>query len=94
MVEFLHHQLRSPSLRMEITGRPPGAHPTLKKISIGARRSVPVRAPSIATQRAMVGALDDLSTAAAQRTTIYARKLAGLDEMKKSLLHQAFRSAL
>ena len=47
LTEFLYYQLRSPSLRIEITGRAQGANPTMKKISNGAVKTLPVVVPNI-----------------------------------------------
>jgi type I restriction enzyme S subunit len=49
---------------------------------------------SIARQRAIVSTLTDLETETQRLATIYRQKLATLDELKKSLLHQAFSGEL
>ena len=54
----------------------------------------PIPAPSLAEQKAIVAKLNDLSEETQRLTSIYERKLAALDELKKSLLHQAFSGAL
>src|SRR6266446_3367112 len=61
MTEFLYYQMRSPSLRNEITSRAQGANPTMKKISNGAVKSLPITVPPMATQRAIVKTLDALN---------------------------------
>jgi len=50
--------------------------------------------PPLAQQKAMVAKLDELSTETQRLETIYQQKLAALDDLKKSLLHQAFSGAL
>jgi len=42
----------------------------------------------------VVGLLDELSVEVQRLEDTYERKLAALDELKKSLLHQAFSGAL
>jgi len=94
MTEFLYYQMRSPALRKEIMGRAQGANPTMKKISNGAVKTLPIAVPSIAAQRAIVETLNALSEETQRLETLYERKLAALEALKKSLLHQAFTSQL
>ncbi|HYW44885.1 MAG TPA: restriction endonuclease subunit S [Bryobacteraceae bacterium] len=89
MTEFLYYQMRSPSLRKEITSRAQGANPTMKKISNGAVRTLSIAAPSIATQRAVVETLNALTAETQRLASLYERKLAALEALKKSLLHSA-----
>jgi type I restriction enzyme S subunit len=49
---------------------------------------------SITEQRAIVSTLEDLSTETRRLESIYRRKLAALEALKKSLLHQAFNGEL
>jgi type I restriction enzyme S subunit len=94
MTEFLYYQMRSPSLRKEITNRAQGANPTMKKISNGAVKTLPIAVPSIDTQRAIVKTLNDLAAETQRLESIYQQKLAALEALKNSLLHQAFTAAL
>lgn len=50
--------------------------------------------PDLLTQKRVVGLLDDLSAEVQRLEDVYVRKLSGLDELKKSLLHQAFTGQL
>jgi type I restriction enzyme S subunit len=50
--------------------------------------------PDLLTQKRVVGLLDDLSAEVQRLEDVYARKLSALDELKKSLLHQAFTGQL
>jgi type I restriction enzyme S subunit len=50
--------------------------------------------PPLPKQRQIVGQLDGLSQGTQQLESIYKRKLAALDALKKSLLHQAFSGQL
>jgi len=92
--EFLYYQMRTPALRMEIMGRAQGANPTMKKISNGAVKTLPITAPPIETQQVIVANLQELSTETQRLTRLYERKLVALEELRKSLLHQAFNGEL
>lgn len=92
--EFLYFQLRSHNLRKEITGRAQGANPTMKKISNGAVRSLPIKVPHLRTQRAIVEQLNELEEECGRLVSIYQRKVATLKELKQSLLHEAFSGNL
>ena len=57
-------------------------------------RSLPLAFPSFAEQEVIVGRLDELAEETQRLAALYQRKLAVLDELKKSLLHQAFTGQL
>ena len=94
MTEFLYFQMRSPALRKEIMGRAQGANPTMKKISNGAVKTLPIAVPPIATQRAIVETMNALTEETQRLASIYQQKLAALAALKKSLLQQAFTGEL
>jgi type I restriction enzyme S subunit len=48
----------------------------------------------VSEQRSIVSQLDELRDETQRLATIYERKLAALDDLKKSLLHQAFSGNL
>jgi type I restriction enzyme S subunit len=50
--------------------------------------------PPLEEQLGVVSRFDDLSEEAQRLTRLYERKLAALEELKKSLLHQAFNGEL
>ncbi len=50
--------------------------------------------PDIDTQMKIVNVLDELSSEVRQIEDIYSRKLVAIDELKKSLLHHAFKGQL
>jgi type I restriction enzyme S subunit len=50
--------------------------------------------PDLETQSRIVQTLDGLSAEVTRVEDVYQRKLAALDELKQSLLHQAFGGAL
>lgn len=94
LTEFLYYQMRTPALREEIAGRAQGANPTMKKISNGAVRTLPISVPPLDQQRAIVAQLDALSAETQRLSAIYTRKQAALAALKQSLLHQAFAGEL
>ena len=94
MTEFLYYQMRSPALRKEIMGRAQGANPTMKKISNGAVKTLPILAPPIASQQVIVETLNALTTETQRLESVYQQKLDALEALKKSLLHQAFSGEL
>jgi type I restriction enzyme S subunit len=94
MTEFLYYQMRTPSLRKEITSRAQGANPTMKKISKGAVQTLPIRVPSISVQKQIVTQLNSLTAETHRLESICQKKLAALEELKRSLLHQAFSGGL
>jgi type I restriction enzyme S subunit len=87
---FLYFQLRTPRLRKIITGRAQGAN----QVGKAAVQTLPIALPSVAEQRHIVCRLDALQTETRRLEALYARKLAALDELKTSLLHQAFSGQL
>jgi type I restriction enzyme S subunit len=92
--EFLYYQMRSQALRKEITGRAHGANPTMKKISNGAVKTLPIAVPPIATQRFIVKKLNTITNETQHLESIYQRKISELDALKKSLLNHAFTGQL
>ncbi|MEI7464294.1 MAG: restriction endonuclease subunit S [Burkholderiales bacterium] len=54
----------------------------------------PVPLPPLAKQRAIVEEIDPVHDESQRLADIYGRKVAALEELKKSLLHQAFSGAL
>ena len=57
-------------------------------------KGYPIPAPSVAEQRAIVKTLDRLQEESQRLGNIYEQKLAALEALKKSLLHQAFTGQL
>ncbi|MEO8361266.1 MAG: restriction endonuclease subunit S [Vicinamibacteria bacterium] len=57
-------------------------------------KAYPIPAPPLVEQKRLVVKIDELSDESRRLEAIYQRKLAALDELKKSLLHQAFSGAL
>jgi type I restriction enzyme S subunit len=57
-------------------------------------KSYPIPAPSLSEQKAIVAKLNDLSEETQRLESLYQQKLTALDDLKKSLLHQAFSGQL
>ena len=67
---------------------------TQKFVGLGYLRKFPIRLPTFLKQQEIVGELDQLSTETDRLESIYQQKLAALDDLKKTLLHQAFSGQL
>lgn len=63
-------------------------------LSITDLRQLPVPLPAFSEQQALLNALQRFSEDFQKLDFIYTRKLAALDELKRSLLHQAFTGGL
>jgi type I restriction enzyme S subunit len=91
--EFFFHVFNTARVRKEIHDSASGVkvrHTSPSKIG-----EVIVSFPdSVSEQRTIVSRLQELSTATQQLESLYQRKLAALDELKQSLLHQAFSGQL
>ena len=94
MTEFLYYQLRTPALREEITSRAQGANPTMKKISNGAVKTLPILVPPLDNQKAIVENLNELIVETQRLESLYRQKLAAIAELKQSLLQKAFSGEL
>jgi type I restriction enzyme S subunit len=66
----------------------------LMQINIGDLRKIRISFPSMKEQVRIAAALDVLAKETQRLESIYQRKLAALDALKQSLLHQAFSGAL
>ena len=91
--EFFFHVFNTHAVRKAIHDSASGVkvrHTSPTKIG-----EVAVSFPtSIPKQRAIVSTLTELEAETDRLATIYQQKLAALDELKKSLLHQAFSGQL
>ena len=89
---FLYSFLTSPLGQGLIKGYENGAaQPNLGAKSVA---KYPISLPTLAEQRQIVAKLDDLRDETQRLESLYQRKLAALDELKKSLLHRAFSGQL
>ena len=91
--DFFFHVFNTKAVRQEIHDSASGVkvrHTSPTKIG-----AVSVAFPtSVSEQNAVVACLDKLNLETQRLASFYSRKLAALDELKQSLLHQAFTGAL
>lgn len=90
---FLKYLLLSQPVQRRIHAKGTGA--TVKGIKARLLKTVEISFPvSVTGQRDIVAKLDALRDETQRLESFYQRKLAALDELKKSLLHQAFSGEL
>jgi hypothetical protein len=89
---FLKHYLDSGMVISKMMKEAKGT--TQKFVGLGYLRGFPINVPPLATQLEVVEELDDLSEETQRLARLYERKLAALEALKKSLLHQAFSGEL
>jgi len=89
---WLYYLLLSPQVFKQANDGATGA--AQKTVSLKLLRSFEVPKVTLKQQQEAVTKLDTLSAETQRLTSIYQQKLAALDELKKSLLHQAFTGAL
>jgi type I restriction enzyme, S subunit len=89
---YLVHYLRSEGCRKQLEALAGGA--VMPNLSNTALSGLPLFLPPRREQKKIVKELDALSTETQRLAALYERKLAALEELKKSLLHQAFSGAL
>jgi type I restriction enzyme S subunit len=65
-----------------------------KFLKIGMIQGLEIALPSLAEQRSIVSTMDSLREETQRLTRLYSQKLAALEALKKSLLHQAFTGGL
>lgn len=90
---FLKYLLLSQPIQQRINAKGTGA--TAKGIKASLLRTIEISFPkSLTEQRQVVAQLNGLSGETKHLDSLYRRKLAALDELKESLLHQAFTGQL
>jgi type I restriction enzyme S subunit len=89
---YLEQYCQSPDGQRQLLGMTTGSAQGVINTSSVARMVVPI--PPAAEQRRIVDKLAELSTHSQCLESIYQRKLATLERLKKSLLNQAFTGAL
>jgi type I restriction enzyme S subunit len=67
---------------------------TVPKLNQGSLRSIPIPVPPINVQERLLKIMDALLSETQRLESLYQNKLNALDELKKSLLHQAFTGNL
>ena len=91
--EFLAWMLLQPQMQQKLLAHSRGA--TVQHVNMKDIRALDVGAiPSLSEQRRIVANVGKASEEIQRLESLYQRKLAALDELKKSLLHQAFSGAL
>ncbi len=90
---FLKYLLLSQPVQQRIRTKGTGA--TVQGIKASLLKLIEISFPkSLATQQEIVSKLDDLREETQRLARLYERKLAALEALKKSLLHQAFTGEL
>jgi type I restriction enzyme S subunit len=90
---FLKYLLLSAPVQAAIHGQATGA--TAQGIKASLLKRIEISFPrSLKEQQAIVAMLDTLARNAERLEEVFARKLAALEELKQSLLHQAFSGGL
>jgi len=89
---YLCHFMKSTSSRKRLTDGGTGTN--IKSLNQGMLSALAIPFPPISVQKILVEKLESLSEETQRLTTLYERKLATLDTLKKSLLHQAFSGQL
>lgn len=89
---FLFYQTLSPSFKRQLEAMASGT--TIPIVNKSRFRDVEIVLPPLAEQERIVKLLDQLAEETQRLTYLYERKLAALEELKKSLLQQAFNGEL
>jgi len=89
-VHFIEYLLQSFKSRIQAMGKGSAQ----ANINLGTFENERFPFPSVAMQRQLVATLDVLRDETQRLESLYQRKLAALDELKQSLLHQAFSGQL
>jgi len=89
---FLLYALQSGDLQGQIHALASGS--TVQHMRVPDTKNLQLPLPSLKEQDETVATLDALREETQRLASLYQRKLAALDELKKSLLHQAFSGAL
>jgi type I restriction enzyme S subunit len=90
--DFGYFLMTSEAVQSQIRAKTYGA--ALMQINIGDLRKISVSFPPLKQQGKMASELDALSAETQRLTSLYERKLAALEALKKALLHQAFAGEL
>jgi type I restriction enzyme S subunit len=89
---FLRHYLGSSLVIDKMMREAKGT--TQKFVGLGYLRAFPIDLPPLPTQLKLVGELGSLREETQRLARLYEQKLAALEALKKSLLHQAFSGEL
>jgi len=89
---FLLYALQSGDLQGQIHALASGS--TVQHMRVPESKNLQLLLPNLTEQMAVVSSLDNLREETQRLESLYQRKLAALEELKKSLLHQAFTGKL
>ena len=89
-VHFIEYLLQSFKSRIQAMGKGSAQ----ANINLGTFENERFPFPSVEVQKQLVAKLDLLRDETQRLESLYQQKLAALDELKKSLLHQAFSGQL
>jgi type I restriction enzyme S subunit len=89
---FLRYYLSCPSVITKMQAEAKGT--TQKFVGLGYLRAFPISVPELSEQEQIVRKLDELRTETNRLEAIYRQKITALDDLKKSLLYQAFSGQL
>lgn len=89
---YLCHFLKSGGTRKRLTEGGTGTN--IKSLNQAMLSALAIPMPSLPEQRAIVRKIESLSSETEHLVTIYTRKLTAIDDLRKSLLHQAFTGNL
>ena len=89
---YLCHYLKSKKARELLVKSGTGTN--IKSLNQGALTALVIPLPKIAEQNAIVKKLDALSAQTKELEAIFRKKIAGVDELKKSVLQKAFAGEL
>ncbi len=90
--EYLFFFLQSSQMKLHFEHTKSGA--ALQQFTIRMLSEIAIAHPALPEQQRMIGLFDKILNETQRLESIYHRKLAALDELKKSLLHQAFSGEL
>lgn len=89
---LLLHFLKASSTRRRLVGSGQGAN--ISNINQGKLSALPLSLPPVDSQKRLADELDELRDETEHLEAIYRRKIAALNELKQSLLHEAFSGKL
>ena len=90
--EYLSYFFNSPEMRQSFESIRSGS--TVPHLTCGAVRELGIPLPPVDEQRRLVGQVEELESETSRLRKLAAAKFTALDELKKSLLHQAFSGSL
>jgi type I restriction enzyme, S subunit len=90
--QYVCQLLKSPQIRRKLIDGGNGLN--IKSLNQGTLSAIQIPLPPLAEQQRLIAEIDEVSEEAARLADASARKLAALEELKKSMLQQAFTGGL